>query len=656
MAHTLFVAKKTWFSHAGKLVAVAASSGAALVTVLTALYSYGVMGESESHQSIGNLGAAWAGLRPTVDTASAIGDTVHYAATVTDRNGSILVGARPTWTAGDTTIAKVLPDGSVIARGPGKTFVSVIVGKFVARSTFIVNQKVASVVVDELGTDSSVNMPEGGRIQLHARALDSRGHDIAGVTAAWHIDDTTVATLDSAGVVTARNAGRTVASAKIDGVSGRSGVSVVTPASAIHLVAGTSQRAVAGMPLPQPIVVRATNRKGAPVAGKNVVFRIPDGQGKVEPASMRTDADGRARATWTLASYPGRQTLFATVENVDSALAIVAEADPVAGDTRMVALVGALSGRAGELLNETVGVRVTDSVGRSLSDVPVRWTAVDGGSIEAVVARTDSLGQAHAKWTLAKKTGSQRVRAQIGGGPGGLTIPPVTFTANALAGSATALVVESGDNQTGAAGSSLPKMVVLRVVDANGSGVADAELDLSPSAGTVEDSTVRTDSRGRARVSWTMGRSAGPHTLAVHVEGVKKIVKLTSLARPAGPANLSFDDVIRRDKPSRSTARTRRLYAVVTDVYGNPVSDARVSFSTTSGTVSPKRAVSDAKGRTEVVWKVGSKPGEQTLWGAVRSTDVKGDYRLDVPGAGAGVLKTAPLPAKAKALSSAKGK
>src|SRR6478672_2584524 len=110
------VAKKAqWFKHAGKLVTIAASSGAALVSIFTALYSYGVIGHSESHQSIGNLGAAWVGLRPAIDTASSIGDTVHYAATVTDKSGSILVGARPTWTTGDSTVARVLPDGSVIA-------------------------------------------------------------------------------------------------------------------------------------------------------------------------------------------------------------------------------------------------------------------------------------------------------------------------------------------------------------------------------------------------------------------------------------------------------------------------------------------------------------------------------------------------------------
>src|SRR2546423_14675251 len=109
---TIAKARTAWVKHTAKLVAVTASSGAALVSIFTALYSYGVIGQSESHQSIGNIGAAWVGLRPAIDTASAIDDTVHFAATVTDKNGSILVGARPTWTTGDSSIATGLTDGS----------------------------------------------------------------------------------------------------------------------------------------------------------------------------------------------------------------------------------------------------------------------------------------------------------------------------------------------------------------------------------------------------------------------------------------------------------------------------------------------------------------------------------------------------------------
>ena len=632
MPDILSVTKKAAVvKHAGKLVAVAASSGAALVTIFSALYSYGMIGNTESHQSIGNLGAAWVGLRPSVDTAASIGDTVHYAATVTDRNGSILVGARPTWTTGDSTVAIVRPDGSVIARGPGKTVVSVVVGKLVAHSRILVQQRVATVEVAVGGGDSVVTIPEGSHLQLKARALDARGYRIAGVVPSWHIDDSTVAAVDTAGALTGRNAGRTVVTAKVDAVSGRAGVSVVTPASAIALVAGSSQRAVAGMALPQAVVVRATNRRGAPAAGKLVTFRLTDGQGSVEPTTVRTDADGRARATWTLGAYPGRQWLFASVENVDSALTVVAEADPVASNTRVAVLADQLTGRAGEALADSIGIRVTDSIGRILPDVPVRWVAVDG-TVETQSSRTDSLGVARAQWKLARRTGTQRARAQVGSGPGSRDIPAITVTATALAGAPAAVVVESGDNQRAAAGADLPRPIVVRVVDATGNGVSGAKLDLAASGGSVPDSVLRTDSLGVARTGWTLGRSAGAYTLAIHAEGVKKVIKVAAQAKPAAPANLSFDDVPGRVKGGKSAARTKRLYALVTDLYGNPVPDAKVSFSVTSGTVTPARAVSDARGRAALTWKLGAKPGEQILTGAVRATDVRGQYATEVAG------------------------
>jgi hypothetical protein len=220
MAQTLSAEKKSvWFRHVGKAVTLAASSGAALVSIFTALYSYGVIGQSESHQSIGNLGATWVGLRPAIDTANAIGDTIHYAATVTDKSGSILVGARPTWTTGDSSVATVQSDGSVIAQGPGRTIVSVVVGKLVTHSTVVVQQRVAKVEVGRAESDSLIVVAEGTDLQLVARAFDARGNLISGVSPAWHVDDNTVALLDSTGVITGKNAGRTVIAAKIDGVA-----------------------------------------------------------------------------------------------------------------------------------------------------------------------------------------------------------------------------------------------------------------------------------------------------------------------------------------------------------------------------------------------------------------------------------------------------
>jgi hypothetical protein len=377
-----------------------------------------------------------------------------------------------------------------------------------------------------------------------------------------------------------------------------------------------------------------------------VKFRLADGQGSLEPSSAITDADGRVRTVWTLGDLPGRQTLFATVERVDSALTIVAEGEPVAANTRLTVLSEKPSGNAGRELADTIAIRVSDSTGRALADVPVAWVALDGGRAQAIDARSDSLGEAHARWILGPKAGTQRLRAQVGSGHGKGAVPPVTVHATALAGVPVGLVIVSGDAQRGAAGEPLAKALVLRVVDSAGNGVADAELELSPSDGSVPDTSIHTDSLGIARVRWTLGHTAGDHSLAVHLDGMKKLLKLTAIARPAGPANLSFDDA---PGESKSSHARKQLVALVTDAFGNPVPDARLSFSTRSGSVTPSRAVSDARGRVKVSWTLGGKPGDQSLLGSVQGTDVRGSFIV----AGAGSpTKTPAKTASAKSTPS----
>jgi hypothetical protein len=616
--------QKPLIHNAGKLVAMAASTGAALVSIISFLYSYGVIGKSESHQTIGNLGAAWVGLRPAADTAYSIGDTIHLAATITDKSGAILVGAQPTWVSENSKVATVLADGSVIAQGPGTTTISVAVANLIARSRIFVRQTVTSIDVVGVANDTTPVVAEGERKPLRAIPRDARGHPVIGLTAQWRLDDTSVATIDTLGAVTGKMAGRTIATATVQDVSGRSPLTIVATAAEITTVAGGTQRAAAGSLLPQAVVVRVTSRRARPVEGVLVKFRLADGQGSLEPASAITDADGRVRTVWTLGDLPGRQTLLAAVERIDSALAIVAEAEPVASNTRLSALNESASGAAGHQLTDTIAIRVSDSTGRALADVPVTWVALDGGRAEAIDARSDSLGEAHARWTLGPKAGTQRLRAQVGSGHGKSAVPPLTVRATAQAGEAVGLVVISGDAQRGAAGAPLGKPLVLRVVDKTGNGVADAELELSPSEGSVPDTSVRTDSVGVARVRWTLGHTAGDHALAVHLDGMEKLLKLTAVAKPAAPANLSFDDAPAESKSTRM--RGKHLLALVTDAYGNPVPDARLSFSTRSGSVTPNRAVSDAKGRVRVSWTLGGKPGDQSLSGSVQGTDVRGSY------------------------------
>src|SRR5207302_4486422 len=116
-------------------------------------------------------------------------------------------------------------------------------------------------------------------------------------------------------------------------------------------------------------------------------------------------------------------------------------------------------------------------------------------------------------------------------------------------------------------------------------------------------------------------------------------------ASPAAAANLSFEEA-----PPLKNARphTKRLVALVTDIYGNTVADAPVTFSVKSGAVNPNRAVTDARGRVALNWMMGSSATEQTLKGVVRGTNVTSAYvvQADPPGKSRAVAPTLKKPVR----------
>jgi len=59
--------------------------GAALATILASAHSCGLIGDEATRLSAGNFAVSWVGLAPGSDTARALGDTLRYVATVTDR-------------------------------------------------------------------------------------------------------------------------------------------------------------------------------------------------------------------------------------------------------------------------------------------------------------------------------------------------------------------------------------------------------------------------------------------------------------------------------------------------------------------------------------------------------------------------------------------
>ena len=97
----------------------------------------------------------------------------------------------------------------------------------------------------------------------------------------------------------------------------------IAQVSRIEVVSGDRQRAVQGLSLEEPVVVRVLDVDGQPIPDFRVSFTPPRGHGQLDSAST-TDGNGEAGAFWKLGSTPGDQTLGISAGDVDTLVSAVA--------------------------------------------------------------------------------------------------------------------------------------------------------------------------------------------------------------------------------------------------------------------------------------------------------------------------------------------
>ncbi|HET8623146.1 MAG TPA: hypothetical protein VFM14_06255 [Gemmatimonadales bacterium] len=596
-------------SGAVKVVAGVVSTAAAAASIVSTANS---LNEREAavaaRKSVAEV--RFLGVAPSADTAFAVGDTIQLTATIADAHGAALSGVAPRWVSDRLDVVSVDSAGSVVAEGQGVATVTVAAGGKVARSVITVRQAPAALAI---AGDTVLHLPEGERVRATAQVLDARGHEIVGLAPSWHSADLGIAAVDGTGEITGVTPGHTVLTAQLGGFSARLAAEVVPVPASITVVSGEGQRASVERRVGAPITVQVVSRGGRPISAVPVRFTTPDG-GKVDPAIDTSDGQGLARATWVLGAVPGRQRLTPVVEGIAATPTVLAEADPLPANTRVTLVSEGASGIVGSLITEWVTIRVTDSAGAALADLPVTWVVGDGGLMAEYDARTDSLGRARARWRLGNRAGLQGARALVGNPR---TMPAFVVTAVAHAGAPAVVRVVSGAGQNGSVGTELKQPIVARIVDQSGNPVPGAALVVRPLSGSVADTIVASDSSGRATVRWTLGRTAGVQRIMLRLEDADTTVDLAAQARPLAPANLVFETM----PPSGSAARklAKPLAVVVTDAYGNPVSDRSVRFAPRAGRVAPERVMTDARGRAQTSWTLGSKPGEQTLEASIGS-------------------------------------
>lgn len=606
------VRKLEWDSKI-KLIATVLSAGAALVSILSFVAGRRTAQGSPA-EGLEAMAVTRIALAPVADTAFAIGDTLQFTTVATDARGQALHAAAVHWSVDDPSIAEIDSTGQVVARRAGATTVTVAIGGRAGRARVLVRPRLTFLAIV---SDTVLQVNEGTALEMRAMGRDARGSWHRPDSLAWGGGDAEVAQVDSMGILTAVAPGRTTITASASGLVAQRRVLVRPVPASITLTAGAAQRAPAGQPLPAPVAVQVVSRSGRPVPGARVRFNPYTDLGDVDESLVTTDTLGVASARWTLGPTPGRQRLSVAVDGIDSAMTVIAEADPLPGNTVISVTRDSLAAEVGTALPAPLVVHVTDSAGLVLADLPVRWTVLDSGAIVPVDARTDSLGEATAHWTLGPRSGLQRARLQVGNPR---TLPPIVVEADARPGRPRTIEVVSGGRQAGTVGSALKQPVVLRVLDSLGNGVGGVPVRLAATSGAL-DSVVETGPDGEAKVRWTLGESVGSARLAARFEAKGDSAAATATVRPGAPKTIVFSSAASSGTAGRSLATPVRI--VVHDRYGNPVPKATVRFSVHSGKASPAQGVTDSAGAVMTKWTLGPKVGKQSLTATIRSPAVK---------------------------------
>jgi len=167
---------------------------------------------------------------PLTDSAFE-GDVVSLTARVLDDAGADIPGASVTWTASDTTLAKVAGPASFALLRPGTVRITARSGAISGTYDLVIGRLVVKSVEVTPGT---LSLGRGDRLQLGATVRAQGGRTIANRPVSFTSDDSLVATvggpqsqIGAPGFLFARGAGSTTIRATIDGVTGTAHVGVV---------------------------------------------------------------------------------------------------------------------------------------------------------------------------------------------------------------------------------------------------------------------------------------------------------------------------------------------------------------------------------------------------------------------------------------------
>jgi len=576
-------------------------------------------------------------------------------ATVLDPNGRTLVRTI-SWSSSDTSVASVSNSGQVLAKRPGFAIITAAAGGKKSSATVTVNaQPATSVIVSLASTSQAVGKTQTAKVV----ALDAAGDTVTGRPVAWNSSIPSVATVDTAGRIVARQAGKTRISAIVDAVVGYVDLTVFSPTATSLKI--TPSTAAVGERSTGQLTAVVLDQTGSPLASQPAIS-WSSAQPAVATVTSAGLVTGVAAGTATINAASGALTAAATVTVTPIAIASiqVTPAAPALVVSDSVALVpkaldasgAALAGRTFTFGSSAPAVASVSAQGvvQALTAGSATIT-VSSGSISktvtvtvadpAVASIAVSLAQpalnpgqsTTASVTVLSVNGTALTPKGIAWMTSDAAIATVSSTGTVLAvGAGSATITATMNGVSGAATVTVAQPAALPVhhVTLTANSAAIAVNQGTQVVATVYDSlgnvlTGRTLAWGSSAASiakvsasgFTTGVSAGTAVISASCGGKASSTPITVTRSESGGSITVGSVTVALSKNALTVGGSTSAIATVKDTVGNVLSGAAVTWSSSANgvaTVSSAGAVTAVGAGSAVISaSAGGLSGSATL-------------------------------------------
>lgn len=287
-----------------------------------------------------------------------------------------------------------------------------------------------------------------------------------------------------------------------------------------------------------PLIVELT-RGGTPVASGAIHWEIVNGDASLTAVDTSTDASGRAQTSLQFGNSTGVVLVRAShtallpdgtsfVVSTDFSITVGSGGSGI----RVEVLSGnGQTGSVGSLLDHPIVFRASYPDGAPAVATALVFTASGPGTLIDVTGVTNADGDAFVHIRFADTPGVVTVNASVGFGATAATAIASSFTP--------ALVIESGNQQTGAPGAELPLPLVVRLsqaASAMAKGLAGVTVNWQVVCGngSVQSPATTTNAEGESTNLLTLGSTPGCNEVTASVAGVGSVTFAATGGVPPG--------------------------------------------------------------------------------------------------------------------------